>query len=69
MDASEAAAHELAAVVRAQTEAAAQDWTALPLRALIGDPFDLHRRAVMPAIETLTLRRNRETGNATFLLH
>jgi hypothetical protein len=39
------------------------------LRALVGDPFDLQRRYVVPAIETLTLRRNRETGEATFLLH
>ncbi|GAA3621101.1 hypothetical protein GCM10022267_04130 [Lentzea roselyniae] len=69
LDASEAAAHELAEVVREGPADEVPDWSALPLRALIGDPFDLRRRAVMPAIETLTLRRQRDTGRATFLLH
>lgn len=69
LDASEAAAHELASVVRSGPADEVPDWTALPLRGLIGDPFDLRRRAVMPAIETLTLRRQRDTGRATFLLH
>jgi hypothetical protein len=41
----------------------------MPLRALIGDPFDLRRRSVIPDIQTLTLRRDRSTGTATFLLH
>ena len=40
----------------------------LPFRSLIGDPFDFDRRAVLPAITTLTLRR-RGNGTATFLLH
>ncbi len=44
-------------------------WSDMPMRALIGDPFDLRHRFVMPAIETLTLRRDRQTGNATVLLH
>lgn len=69
LDASEAAAHELAEVVRAGPADEVPDWSALPLRGLIGDPFDLNRRGVMPAIETLTLRRRRDTGRATFLLH
>jgi len=34
---------------------------------MIGDPFDLDRRAVIPAITTLTLRRTGAT--ASFLLH
>jgi transcriptional regulator with XRE-family HTH domain len=63
LDVSEAIAHELA---EADEPAG---WKHLPLRGLIGDPFDLARRAVMPAIETLTLRRRRDTGDATFLLH
>lgn len=67
LDASEAAAHELAHVMRKKE--ARPEWRDLPFRGLIGDPFDLTRRAVMPAIETLTLRRNVETGRASFLLH
>jgi transcriptional regulator with XRE-family HTH domain len=69
LDASEAAAHELAQVVREKGGEATPDWQDLPLRGLIGDPFDLTRRAVMPAIETLTLRRSVETGEASFPLH
>ena len=41
LDASEAAAHELASVVRSGPADEVPDWTALPLRGLIGDPFDL----------------------------
>ena len=65
----EAIAHELAAAVERNTMNFRVKWEDLPLRSLIGDPFDLQRRAVMPAIETLTLRRRRATGSATFLLH
>lgn len=39
----------------------------LPYRRLIGDPFDLSRRPVMPAISTLTIRRDGE--RAEFLMH
>lgn len=65
LDLTEAVAHELA-------EAQANGrigWNHLPLRALVGDPFDLRRRFVMPAIETLTLRRQRGRGRGSFLLH
>jgi len=41
----------------------------LPFRSLIGDPFDFQRRAVLPAITTLALRRRRSNGTASFLLH
>ena len=41
----------------------------LPFRSLIGDPFGLQRRAVLPAITTLTLRRTRGRGSVSFLLH
>jgi transcriptional regulator with XRE-family HTH domain len=68
LDVAEAVAHELA---RADEIRPGQPppWAALPLRAMLGDPFDLGRRFVLPAIETLTLRRDRATGAATFLLH
>ncbi|SFJ76883.1 Transcriptional regulator, contains XRE-family HTH domain [Amycolatopsis sacchari] len=69
LDVSEAIAHELAAAQEDAKKGERPTWSDLPLRHLIGDPFDLERRAVMPAIETLTLRRSRETGKATFLLH
>ncbi|OLT21697.1 transcriptional regulator [Pseudonocardia sp. CNS-139] len=69
LDVSEAVGHELALVEGADTGSVVPTWSALPLRGLIGDPFDLRRRYVMPAIETLTLRRDRRTGEATFLLH
>jgi transcriptional regulator with XRE-family HTH domain len=68
LDVSEAVAHEIARADELNP-GKAPSWSALPLRALIGDPFDLQRRFVMPAIETLTLRRDRKTGRATFLLH
>jgi transcriptional regulator with XRE-family HTH domain len=67
LDLAEAIAHEMA--IAAERAGKKLDWGELPLRALIGDPFDMERRYIIPAIETLTLRRNRETGEATFLLH
>lgn len=39
----------------------------LPYRRLVGDPFNLSRRPVMPAISTLTIRAGR--SGADFLLH
>lgn len=69
LDVSEAIAHELAVANEAGRAKSAANWADLSLRGLIGDPFDLERRAVMPAIETLTLRRQRGSGDATFLLH
>ena len=69
LDLSEAVAHELAGSVEGQGCGKRTSWADLPLRSLVGDPLDLRRRFVMPAVETLTLRRNRETGGATFLLH
>lgn len=67
LDLAEAIAHEMA--LAAERAGKKLEWSELPLRALIGDPFDMERRYIIPAIETLTLRRNRETGEATFLLH
>nr|WP_255426510.1 helix-turn-helix transcriptional regulator [Pseudonocardia sp. C8] len=66
LDLSEAVAHELADA--RDGTGTPPSWNELPLRALVGDPFDLRRRFVMPAVETLTLRR-RGPGDATFLLH
>jgi hypothetical protein len=43
-------------------------WSDLPYRRIV-DPFDLAGRHVVPAITTLTLRRDRRPGAATFLLH
>ena len=42
---------------------------ALPFRSLIGDPFDPARRAVIPAITTLTIRLRRYPAEPSFLLH
>ncbi|MFD7828202.1 XRE family transcriptional regulator [Kitasatospora sp. NPDC059803] len=58
----EAVAHEYAAAVLASS-------AATPFRAAIGDPTDLTRRPVMAAISTLTIRHDRSTGEAEFVLH
>lgn len=61
VDVGEAAAHEFAqAVLTGDAD--------LPLRTAVGDPTDLARRPVLPAISVLTLRRGR-TGPPTFVLH
>ncbi|HEY9473667.1 MAG TPA: helix-turn-helix transcriptional regulator, partial [Mycobacteriales bacterium] len=41
----------------------------MPFRDLIGDPFDFDRRAVIPAVTTLTIRLRRYPAEPTFLLH
>ncbi len=41
----------------------------LPFRALIGDPFDLSRRPVVPSTDTLTIRHDPRPGCSSFLLH
>ncbi|MFD4531469.1 XRE family transcriptional regulator [Kitasatospora sp. NPDC058397] len=58
----EAVAHEYAAAVLAGE-------AATPFRAAIGDPTVLARRPVMAAISTLTIRHDRRTGEAEFVLH
>jgi hypothetical protein len=65
IDVCEAAAHELADVYLAGALAPER----LPLRARIGDPLDLGRRPVLPAISALTLRRDPASGTASFVLH
>ncbi|GHH63662.1 hypothetical protein GCM10017673_04990 [Streptosporangium violaceochromogenes] len=67
LDISEAVGHETAAAM--MHSPASLSWENLPFRSLIGDPFDFHRRAVIPAITTLMLRRRRTHGTASFLLH
>jgi transcriptional regulator with XRE-family HTH domain len=64
VDVCEAVAHELAAVHMAGNQV---DWPALAFRRLIGDPFDLARRSVLPSINVLTIRRDGRAGS--FILH
>jgi transcriptional regulator with XRE-family HTH domain len=75
LDVCEAAAHELAtAHLRpadnagsTSTEFHKASWRRQPFRKLIGDPFNLARRPLLPSIITLTIRRSAE--GATFILH
>jgi transcriptional regulator with XRE-family HTH domain len=71
IDVSETLAHEFAAVYRANEKAgpltpARED---LPFRALVGQPFDLSRRPVMPGIMTLTLRQSGAARPPAMFLH
>jgi transcriptional regulator with XRE-family HTH domain len=72
VDVCEAVAHEFAAAWRAFGTSHEwlenPNWLRLPLRSMIGDPFDLTARAVLPSIDTLTIRRPR-SGPSSFLLH
>jgi len=73
LDLSEAVGHELALArmkrAGGKSTVDAIDWAELPFRSLIGDAFNHQRRALIPAITTLTLRRRRTHGTASFLLH
>jgi hypothetical protein len=72
LDISEALGHELAAVcmeLGGPAPAAAQLAGRLPFRELVGDPFDPRRRAIVPAITTLTIRLRRYPAEPAFLLH
>lgn len=70
LDVSAALAHELSA-------ACMEHWPGHvsklrgrpPFRELVGDPFDPARRAVIPAITTLTIRLRRYPAEPSFLLH
>lgn len=70
IDVCELLAHETAlAHVRPGTDAVSQpSWRRLPWRKLLADPFDLHRRALLPSIDTLTIRRSR-SGSHSIVLH
>ncbi|MCX5332098.1 helix-turn-helix transcriptional regulator [Streptomyces sp. NBC_00140] len=71
VDVCEGVAHELAdAWLAAGSDPAwlqAPRWEDLPFRSLVGDPFDLARRPLLPSIDTLTIRRDRDS--ASFVLH
>ncbi|MFB9691265.1 helix-turn-helix domain-containing protein [Amycolatopsis plumensis] len=69
LDVSEAIAHEMAISASWRAAKGRVNWADLPLRGLVGNPFDLERRALMPAIETLTIRRGAGSDAPTFLLH
>jgi hypothetical protein len=72
LDVCETLGHEFAAAWLKRNDDPGQapdiGWRHLPFRRMVGDPFDLAGRAVIPAITTLTLIRGVE-GEATFLLH
>lgn len=70
VDVFEATAHELAYVALAPDGTPTTGGATmrdLPLRRLIGDPFDMTRRPLMPAISTLMIRAG--SDGASFLLH
>ncbi len=70
VDVCEALAHELAAACMEHWPDRVSELKGrLPFRELVGDPFDLARRAVIPAITTLTLRLRRYPAKPSFLLH
>ena len=68
MDTCEAVAHETAVTHLVNGgEVAPPSWRGLRLRRALGDPFDLGRRAVLLSINTLTIRRDR--NSASVVLH
>jgi transcriptional regulator with XRE-family HTH domain len=70
VDVCEAVAHEIAAAwLHQDGDAARIRLSELPFRALIGDPFDLLRRPVLPSTDTLTIRQDTRTGRSSLLLH
>jgi len=72
LDVSEAVGHEMAAACMGHAgglPSPAELAGRLPFRELLGDPFDTRRRAIMPAITTLTIRLRRYPAEPTFLLH
>lgn len=62
----ELVAHETA--VAHVGDASQPTWRRLPFRKVVGDPFDLARRPVLPSINTLTIRRSRD-GSPSLVLH
>jgi hypothetical protein len=73
LDVSEALGHELAATCmrrwRNPPTSAELLAGSLPFRDAVGDPFDTGRRAVIPAVTTLTIRLRRFPAEPSFLLH
>jgi hypothetical protein len=72
VDVCELLAHEVAlSHLRHDTDAlsvAQPSWRRLGWRRLLADPFDLTRRALLPSIDTLTIRRSR-FGSPSMILH
>jgi hypothetical protein len=70
VDVCEAVAHEIAAAwLGHDGDAARIKPSELPFRTLIGDPFDLSRRPVLPSTDTLTIRHDVRRGGSSLLLH
>jgi transcriptional regulator with XRE-family HTH domain len=70
VDVCEVVAHEIAAAwLRHDGNADRIRLSELPFRALIGDPFDLSRRPVLPSTDTLTIRHDPRPGRSSLLLH
>lgn len=70
IDVCEVVAHELAAAwLRHDSAADRISLSELPFRALIGDPFDLSRRTVLPSVNTMTIRFDAHSGRSSLLLH
>jgi hypothetical protein len=73
IDVSEALGHELATACLREHNGIPHSAKLLrgelPFRALIDDPFDPARRAIIPAVTTLTIRLRRYPAEPSFLLH
>jgi transcriptional regulator with XRE-family HTH domain len=72
LDISEAVGHELARACMADPALMSSPRRLrgrLPFRDRIDDPFDPQRRAIIPAITTLTIRLRRYPADPSFLLH
>jgi transcriptional regulator with XRE-family HTH domain len=72
LDVSEALGHELAVACISRGEVPTSPnavWDSTPFRTMIEDPFDPARRAIIPAVTTLTIRLRRYPAPPTFLLH
>jgi transcriptional regulator with XRE-family HTH domain len=70
IDVSEALGHELAIACLHEHNGVPKSLREeLPFRALIGDPFDPARRAIIPAVTTLTIQLRRYPAEPSFLLH
>ncbi|MGH3766391.1 MAG: helix-turn-helix domain-containing protein [Pseudonocardiaceae bacterium] len=73
LDVSEALGHELALASLRERQVVPNSVEPLrdelPFRTLIGDPFDPARRAIIPAVTTLTIRLRRFPAEPSFLLH
>jgi hypothetical protein len=70
VDVCEVVAHEIAAAwLRHDGNPDRITSSELPFRALVGDPFDLSRRPVLPSTDTLTIRRDTRADRSSFMLH